>query len=263
MQIHPFPILDHFSFQEEQNTYTACQPPWECCLIDQIHQMQQIFVKICLERGLGCGEEWFRSLPLEASPQCELTSYLFHLGLPTASFPTRGTIWSLCSSGDEVTARQPKLPWGRELNHHRAGMQEWKTPIIRNLIILLSAPWPKKSHLNLLFISALIIWLLFLTNLVSHPHKLVLHLHSFFFSFFHFFYSNLKNKTHFIPLHAQDTGCCFQWWHLNPCCPPASGRRSCRGNPAEPGSTNCCAGNGTAPKSQPMQAAASLAQALS
>lgn len=46
--------------------------------------------------------------------------------LPTASLPTRGTIWRLCSSGDEVTAWQPKLPWGREVNHHRgwdAGME--------------------------------------------------------------------------------------------------------------------------------------------
>lgn len=120
-----------------------------------------------------------------------------HLGLPklpSASLPTTGTIWRLCSSGDEVTARQPKLPRGRELNHHRgwdAGMENTNYEKLNN-----SPLSPKKSHLNLLFSPALIICLLFLTNLVPHPHKLLSAspLLFLFFFFFHFLNSNLKKK---------------------------------------------------------------------
>jgi len=46
--------------------------------VDQILEMQKIFMKMCLERGGRC---YFNHslLRLEESPQCELNSYLFLL----------------------------------------------------------------------------------------------------------------------------------------------------------------------------------------
>lgn len=81
------------------------------------------------------------------------------------------------------------------------GMQEWKILIVRNLIILLPPLHQKKSHLNLLFSSALIMWLLFLTNwchTLTNFSFCICTPFSFLF-FFNFLQSNLKKKDHFIP----------------------------------------------------------------
>lgn len=145
-----------------------------------------------------------------------------------------------------------------------AGTCKCKTLIVRNLIILI---FSENQTFYLLFSSALslhlIMWLLLLTNLVSHPHNLFLcpHLLSFplLFPIYFYFSLTLIQKTLFLPMQRTwAIGCCFQFHHLNLSCPPAARRRSDRENIAELERINGSAGNGPCIQSRPWQIGSSV-----